>query len=290
MTYFLTNNDLHQIYEIDHQIKMDGMVIFDMKDKPNEIYTDYIHQFEGLLLSFCRAGSIQIKIGDVVHDIKAGSVLVILPEIALDPVAWSDDYDMVTISISLDFIDRFPILLDFIANTEIINTPLIYPNLDEAEMVDDLLVMICKYYNKPKTKQTIDVLQYLVFGLITAISKAYTSLADHKNIQKTRNKDIIDAFFILLNTHGHLERSVSFYTNQLHLSPQYLSTLIKNKTGKPIKLWISFMVINRSKTLLKTTSLSVKEISDELAFVDASLFCRYFKRCTGITPNAYRDL
>ena len=43
------------------------------------------------------------------------------------------------------------------------------------------------------------------------------------------------------------------------------------------------MVIKHAKELLKTTPLSIKEVSNQLKFVDSSLFCRYFRRCTGIT-------
>jgi len=53
--------------------------------------------------------------------------------------------------------------------------------------------------------------------------------------------------------------------------------------------WIGFAVINKAKEYLTTTSLSIKEISDKMEFADASLFCRYFKRYIGQTPNAYRN-
>ncbi len=104
-----------------------------------------------------------------------------------------------------------------------------------------------------------------------------------ENLQKNRVNDIMDCFFELLDEYGVVERNVSFYATHLHLTP-----LIKKRTGKSVKSWIGFAVINKAKEYLNTTSLSVKQISDRLEFADASLFCRYFKRYIGQTPNEYR--
>ncbi|WP_228464221.1 helix-turn-helix domain-containing protein [Chryseobacterium indologenes] len=35
--------------------------------------------------------------------------------------------------------------------------------------------------------------------------------------------------------------------------------------------------------------MSIKQISEELNFEETSLFCRYFKRVTGISPGAFRN-
>lgn len=98
----------------------------------------------------------------------------------------------------------------------------------------------------------------------------------------------MDCFFELLDEYGVVERNVSFYATHLHLTPQHLSSLIKKRTGRSVKSWIGFAVINKAKEYLNTISLSVKQISDQLEFADASLFCRYFKRYIGQTPNEYR--
>jgi AraC-like DNA-binding protein len=47
-------------------------------------------------------------------------------------------------------------------------------------------------------------------------------------------------------------------------------------------------LILEAKTLLKSTNLSIKEISNELNFGETSIFCRYFKRITGVSPKSYR--
>ncbi|WEK18280.1 MAG: helix-turn-helix domain-containing protein [Candidatus Pedobacter colombiensis] len=53
--------------------------------------------------------------------------------------------------------------------------------------------------------------------------------------------------------------------------------------------WIDHITILHAKTLLKSSNLSIKEISNELHFEESSVFCRYFKRIAGVSPKTYRN-
>ena len=46
--------------------------------------------------------------------------------------------------------------------------------------------------------------------------------------------------------------------------------------------------INQAKQLLRENELSVKEISEKLAFNTPDYFTKTFKRITGVTPLAYK--
>ncbi|MBQ6305917.1 MAG: AraC family transcriptional regulator, partial [Bacteroidales bacterium] len=43
-----------------------------------------------------------------------------------------------------------------------------------------------------------------------------------------------------------------------------------------------------SKALLRSTEMSISQIADEMGFADQSLFGKYFKRVTGMSPKEYR--
>ena len=49
------------------------------------------------------------------------------------------------------------------------------------------------------------------------------------------------------------------------------------------------MVIIYAKSQLKSTRLSIQEISDSLNFANTSFFGKYFKRYVGMSPLAYRN-
>ena len=73
-----------------------------------------------------------------------------------------------------------------------------------------------------------------------------------------------------------------------HLSPYYLSTIIKEATGKGALEWITLFTINMCKHYLVDTDMSVKEIADTMHFPDQSTFGRYFKHHMACSPGEYR--
>ncbi|RQO74407.1 AraC family transcriptional regulator [Pedobacter sp. KBW06] len=290
MIQFLTIKSIQQQHQIDEDIRVNGIAIVENVHKLENHYTSFKHQFDGLIIAFCLKGKMTVKINFTTYEINTGSIVVVLPQLIIDPVSVSSDFQIVSIVMSLDFISAFPILRDFITNNEIRWHPVISSSEQENDSVEEFILFLKKYYvNKtknPNNKKT--VLQYLIFGLITTISSSYATLSNEPGMIRNRKNEIIDDFYLLISHYGSKERSASFYADKLHLSPQYLTTLVKNQTGKSIIQWIEHVVIMHAKSLLKSTSLSVKEISQELNFSDISLFCRYFKRCTHLTPNAFR--
>ena len=84
------------------------------------------------------------------------------------------------------------------------------------------------------------------------------------------------------------ERSVIFYADQLFLTPKHLSRVIKEVSGRSAGEWIDEQVILEAKARLKTSSLTVQEISDQLGFPNQSFFGKYFKRHVGMSPSDYR--
>lgn len=85
------------------------------------------------------------------------------------------------------------------------------------------------------------------------------------------------------------ERSVGFYADRLHLTPKYLTTLLRTTTGRTASEWIDEYVVLEAKNLLKYSTLNIQEIAYYLNFANQSFFGRYFKQHTGMSPTAYRS-
>ena len=242
-----------------------------------------------LLLCFVSNGILDLQANTLPFHIQSHSIIMLLPDTDLGDISGSDDLELSVFFISLDFISTYSFLTVLLASDEIKFNPAIKVESPAKKLIWSTVKLIQEYHSKTKEESTLESVQYLLYALLELVSKLYLPVIKNNSLLQTRSQDIIHHFFELLNQHGHLERSVLFYSDQLHLSPQYLSSLIKKETGKPIKQWISYRVIKQAEELLKTTSFSIKEISNQLQFVDSSLFCRYFRRCTGITANAYRE-
>jgi AraC family transcriptional activator of pobA len=82
--------------------------------------------------------------------------------------------------------------------------------------------------------------------------------------------------------------SVNAMAEQLHLSPRYLSDLLKQETGKTALELIHLSLISEAKNLLKTVDRSISEIAYDLGFENTSYFTRLFKKQTGMKPLEFR--
>src|SRR5206468_3895831 len=83
--------------------------------------------------------------------------------------------------------------------------------------------------------------------------------------------------------------TVQFIAEALHVSPNYLSSLLTTLTGKSTQHHIQDMLIERAKVKLSTTDLSISEIAYELGFGYPQTFSKLFKARTLSTPLAFRQ-
>ncbi|MFT4601117.1 MAG: AraC-like DNA-binding protein [Arenicella sp.] len=84
--------------------------------------------------------------------------------------------------------------------------------------------------------------------------------------------------------------TIQFLAEKVHLSPNYLSDLLKKETGKNTKDHINEYVVDKAKTELLNSSANVSEIAYGLGFNYPHYFSRLFKQKTGMTPQKYREL
>lgn len=74
----------------------------------------------------------------------------------------------------------------------------------------------------------------------------------------------------------------------LNVSPRYLSDMLRSLTGRNAQQHIHDQLIERAKTALSTTSLTVAEIAYQLGFEHPQSFNKLFKRHTNLSPNLFR--
>ncbi len=83
--------------------------------------------------------------------------------------------------------------------------------------------------------------------------------------------------------------TVQYVAEALHLSPNYLSGLLKNLTGQSTQQHIHEKLIEIAKQKLSTTNLSVSEIAYGLGFEHPQSFGKLFKMKTNVSPLEFRD-
>jgi AraC-like DNA-binding protein len=83
--------------------------------------------------------------------------------------------------------------------------------------------------------------------------------------------------------------TVHYIAEALHVSPNYLSGVLKVLTGQSTQQHIHEKLIEKAKEKLTTTDLSVSEIAYELGFEHPQSFSKLFKNKMKVTPLEFRQ-
>lgn len=75
----------------------------------------------------------------------------------------------------------------------------------------------------------------------------------------------------------------------VHLSPGYLSQLIKKETGQTFVQFVTARRLAQARSLLLHSDLSIKEVAARCGFEDVGYFGRRFRRFEGRSPSAFRQ-
>lgn len=69
----------------------------------------------------------------------------------------------------------------------------------------------------------------------------------------------------------------------------YLTHKFKEETGISVSDYVKKAKIDRAKILLRSTDLSIQELSDRFCFSSRNYFSRVFSETVGCTPMEYRE-
>lgn len=120
---------------------------------------------------------------------------------------------------------------------------------------------------------------YQKFMYITGFVKPQTSI-DYSNKIVQVTKDYLEA-------HYSEEITLENIAEQVNISPQYFSKLIKKNTGFNFIDWLSILRVKKAKELLSNSNYTVKEVCFMVGYKDPNYFSRIFKKRIGITPSEY---
>lgn len=100
--------------------------------------------------------------------------------------------------------------------------------------------------------------------------------------------ELFNRFLRLVNLHGSREHQLAFYADRLCITSRYLGTVVQATSGISAKEWIDRAIVSAAKVMLRHSDKQSAQIAYELNFPNASFFCKYFRRLTGMTPQEYR--
>jgi len=131
-----------------------------------------------------------------------------------------------------------------------------------------------------------EVAQHLTLAFLYGAGFYFHKFADKR--EKTHNEALIEKFLHLVQMHYKEQRGLEFYADKMCITSKHLSRVFRETGNKPANDLIDDRVSLEAKALLKSTNMTIQQISDELNFPSQSFFGKYFKRVTGMSPKEYK--
>ena len=161
------------------------------------------------------------------------------------------------------------------------------------------ILLECVQKIQTELQENIDVhSQYIIVSTIELLLNYCSRFYGRQMITRSQtNKSIISQIESVLTHYFSAntiqERglpTVKYLAEHVHLSPSYLSDLLKKETGKNAQEHIHFYLIEEAKNLLLNSEKNVNEIAYNLGFEYPQYFNTLFKKKTGRTPKEFRNL
>ncbi len=256
-------------------------------------------RFDGYLALFCVSGSLHIELNLKKYEVLPNSLVIIIPgtigRVDIGTESQLDGLRFVAVAVSREFISsaRVDFVRLFNESLTALSNPCIRLSEEELQTYSKFYELI-QALMRQNPENIRDILRHLLSSVLfyagstIAARKGEVHLPLDSSNASSRAKLTFEAFLKLVADYHTTERGMAFYAEKLCLTPKYLSKLIKQVSGKSGPEWISSFVVIEAKNMLKYSEMPVKEIVYRLNFPNSSVFYKFFKAHTGMTPTEYR--
>ena len=242
-----------------------------------------------ILIGLCTKGKISYRMDTEELVVHAGELLVVSERHVIDGYKCSDDMEGLCIMMSVDFFH------EIIKSVHDVSSLFVFARMQPVMKLEaDEIATFTEYFQFIKQKISDnhnhfrkDLIRTLMLAMFYDVGKVIYRV---KNFDESllRSEKVFTTFLKMVEENCKRERRVSWYAQQLNITPKYLSTAVKRISGRTAVEWIENYVTMELRVLLKNSTKSIKEITEELNFPNQSFLGKYFKEHVGLTPTAYR--
>ena len=244
----------------------------------------------------CRKGEADILLDNHSFHIEAGVLCLYTPYTFIRIIRHTDNIEGCLMEGELDTIQSALSNIPAAERFAIRSHPCVKLGTAECQRLEQAVEMLAartELLRKAERPRSVRLLHTLVQALLQALClevlEIYFNCTTIEELPQNREEKIFNRFLMSVFRNCSEERSVTFYAREQHLSPNYLSTIVKNQSGRTAIQWIETFTLLQAQHYLLQTRLSIKEIACQLHFPDQSVFGRYFKKHCGVSPTDYRN-
>lgn len=240
-----------------------------------------------LVILICHQGSALININMQMYTVKAHDVVVLSADsfalVLKKSRQFKVTYCLIDRSLAADIAFQLPHQLFSFLN----DVPRLRIDLEHQAWLK-LWLKQCNLIDQEDHSYKMLMLKNHLQNFFLQITAHMPTTMQRKEQQFSRQEQLCWRFWKLLQQQSTQQRSVSYYAEQLAITPFYLSQICKSIFNDSPKDLIYRQVILEIKALLHTTEQSIERIAEQMNFVDPSYLNRFFKRQTGLSLSQYR--
>jgi AraC family transcriptional activator of pobA len=240
-------------------------------------------------ITLIKKGTGDQTVGHLSFPIQKNMLYVVPPNVPHSSKFSSLDCSGYMLSFDIGFFFEHFFPKNLIANKKIYKKsrhPFIILTNDQAEDLSGIFEYLLREYGQQLPNKD-EMIALKVLKLLIKCDRYFANVNTPQ--QADSSCELIESFNELIQDHFSTDRSVQFYANALHVHPNHLNFLMKKYTGMTAKQTIADHLFLESKSLLVSSSLTVKEISFKLGFTSPSSFSSFFKKMSDMSPSRYRQ-
>lgn len=251
----------------------------------------YAHWHPEVEILFLKAGQVTFLVEEQRISLSAEEVLLIAPEQSHRIIAYSPDVDVRYLTFSLDVLE----LPDYHVFQKKFVQPLRSGTLELPQVLRAGHPAHRQIYGILKELQTSPIYSpnYKIKFYAATVSLCAALLPWCKKKEdvlpeiQISNATVHKAIMYLHNRYAE-PVTLEMVAKRVHLNPCYLSSLIRQETGRTFLQHLTRIRIEAAEFLLRRDDLSMSEVAEKAGFGSESVFFRRFKAATGMTPKAYQ--
>ncbi len=251
-------------------------------------------RLNALLMILVQEGSADISIDYIPYKIEKDTFITLMPTHVIEVSRVSKELRGRLLIVSKNFLDGYASPTgkknhSMIHYMQIRKNPCVRISESEAGYISGQLAIIREKIKKRSHFLQKEALQNALIGLFIELANIFMGKRDLMMTPTlSRKEELFEQFLQLLFEHCKEQHVVTFYAEKLFITPQYLSLILKELTGKSANKWIDDALIVEAKMLLKAPQATVQQVADMLHFSDQSTFGKFFKKHMGMSPMEYR--
>ncbi len=246
-------------------------------------------------ITFITQNSGRLKYGQDYYDFNDGSMLFIAPNQLVGSTEYNSKTYAYLLLIHPDFLVGYPLATNIkkYGYFSYSMNEALHLSSQERAIILSVFKIMEQEINARVDEFSQEVIVSQVALLLSYVNRFYKRQFITRKVIGTdivqRTEAILDTYFNTNQTVNHGLPTVQFLSEQLHLSPGYLSDMLRSVIGQSAQQYIHLKLIEKAKEKLSGTNLSVSEIAFELGFEHSQSFSKLFKTKTKLSPLKFRQ-